>query len=494
MSGIGNNARFSIGTGYSSEDHEHSVSRSRKSESRVEAWDLENFLDSAAVTAPPVPAAPAIKAKEARHRVQYAVCVLSKLPALALLQDALNSLTFSPAAGCKQAITALIESPQFRRLVALSRPLPTPIDLFGIRDSPLFAPVGEVNLPLLFDYLHPARVIAILEALLAERRVVIACDSLAALTPICQSLLFLLYPFHWQYLYVPVLPRRLFQYLQCPTPFLMGIHRQFVSKASQLTGEDTIIVDCDHDQIQYKSSYNQAETGKFPIEFREKFIREAKQMFKLSNVLPVSAPPRASLADCAYRLRSLLADYWCSLLRHYRRSCFYLPDSSDSDPIQVFDRESFLIQRSDDTRTFLAAFLHSSFFTNFLHSRSKRAIQDPITSAHAFMRTVRDGILSNPEDVFDWGESQTEDGKLISSFPSTSADEVSVPVYAWLERHKRFSEIETPVESESMQLLIPFNLDDFGMDKESDTGLGAEQSNGNQLASVDLMKEFLKLT
>ena len=39
-----------------------------------------------------------------------------------------------------------------------------------------------------------------------------------------ESLLTLLYPFTWEYTYIPVLPEQLHGYLQAPVPFIVGIH------------------------------------------------------------------------------------------------------------------------------------------------------------------------------------------------------------------------------------------------------------------------------
>ncbi len=38
-----------------------------------------------------------------------------------------------------------------------------------------------------------------------------------------ETLVTLLYPFAWQYIYIPVLPEQLAGYLHAPVPFIMGI-------------------------------------------------------------------------------------------------------------------------------------------------------------------------------------------------------------------------------------------------------------------------------
>lgn len=38
----------------------------------------------------------------------------------------------------------------------------------------------------------------------------------------------LIYPFHWPYVYVPVLPFTLLTFLEAPTPFILGINSEYL--------------------------------------------------------------------------------------------------------------------------------------------------------------------------------------------------------------------------------------------------------------------------
>lgn len=38
----------------------------------------------------------------------------------------------------------------------------------------------------------------------------------------CESFRYLLFPFYWQFVYIPVLPERLLTCLQAPVPYLVG--------------------------------------------------------------------------------------------------------------------------------------------------------------------------------------------------------------------------------------------------------------------------------
>jgi DENN domain-containing protein 2 len=89
-----------------------------------------------------------------------------------------------------------------------------PEDLLAL-DHVAFAP--------LFRSLSVATIAALVVALLLERRVILASASLATLSQCTHALLALLYPFEWQLVLIPILPRRLLDYCCSPTPFLIGV-------------------------------------------------------------------------------------------------------------------------------------------------------------------------------------------------------------------------------------------------------------------------------
>ena len=61
-----------------------------------------------------------------------------------------------------------------------------------------------------------------MEFLLWEKNVVLIAEDISLLTPCCEALLALLWPFCWQHIYIPVLPLDLDGVLDAPTPFLIG--------------------------------------------------------------------------------------------------------------------------------------------------------------------------------------------------------------------------------------------------------------------------------
>jgi hypothetical protein len=44
---------------------------------------------------------------------------------------------------------------------------------------------------------------------------------------VAHSIKYLIYPFYWQGVFIPILPARLMPCLQAPVPYIMGIDRQY---------------------------------------------------------------------------------------------------------------------------------------------------------------------------------------------------------------------------------------------------------------------------
>ncbi|CAM9385984.1 unnamed protein product [Chrysoparadoxa australica] len=96
--------------------------------------------------------------------------------------------------------------------------------------------------------LHPGNLGILLAALLCEQKIVLVSSHLSLLTQVADLLLSLLHPLTWSNVYVPLMPRHLAQNaLQCPTPFLIGLHRSCSSETE--IPPDVFVVDIDGDTI-----------------------------------------------------------------------------------------------------------------------------------------------------------------------------------------------------------------------------------------------------
>ena len=83
----------------------------------------------------------------------------------------------------------------------------------------------------------------------------------------------LLEPLSWCHIFIPVLPRCMLDHLQCPTPFLIGINKQFAFKHDfPYSVLDVVIVDLDEDSVQLPDTTPVC----FPIAQRSLCVRGLK--------------------------------------------------------------------------------------------------------------------------------------------------------------------------------------------------------------------------
>ena len=104
------------------------------------------------------------------------------------------------------------------------------------------------------------------------------CIQLLSVVGQCLQLLF--YPFSWNYLYIPLLPMALLQYLQAPVPFLMGLHACHKKRALAMDGvnaESLIIIDLDLDDV--RVGLECPLSGRLPAAWHNTLVRKMLHLF-----------------------------------------------------------------------------------------------------------------------------------------------------------------------------------------------------------------------
>ncbi|XP_065844490.1 DENN domain-containing protein 5A-like [Oscarella lobularis] len=166
-----------------------------------------------------------------RERLYVTQCIalLSSLPFVWPHEQYLTSL-YELSASNPDMTSLPIESYIHNLLYAV--PLPPP----G-RSMQFFAPSGLItctrpgreNLPLLdfplrclFEQFSVEKILLIYTCLLLEHQILFVADEYQLLMTTAESLTALMFPFTWQHVYVPILPKSLYDILDAPVPFVMG--------------------------------------------------------------------------------------------------------------------------------------------------------------------------------------------------------------------------------------------------------------------------------
>jgi DENN (AEX-3) domain len=128
---------------------------------------------------------------------------------------------------------------------------------FTVQDRWIIERPPENQLPLanfsfqpLFTSLSVSNILVVMGCLLQETRLVLVSKHYAILGPIAEALLSLLFPFHWQGMYLPILPYSMLEILDAPVPYLVGLHARYLLEVPiERRPPGVVVVDLDRNAV-----------------------------------------------------------------------------------------------------------------------------------------------------------------------------------------------------------------------------------------------------
>ncbi|RWS05158.1 DENN domain-containing protein 5A-like protein [Dinothrombium tinctorium] len=269
---------------------------------------------------------------------------------------------------------------------------------------------GMSNFPL-FDYPFRELFLNVLSldsfltafiATLLEFQILIISSDYHNLMMVAEGLTAVLLPFHWQHVYVPILPSKLgLNYLDAPTPYIMGIN-SVSSKESIASGSWSSSVqcriDCDSDKVDYfceDSDFQQYLLQNIPFleDLKSEIITILTSDSKLAthfsslNRVKSSALQRVTEVTRKYQLIANEFTYLDDLklnqsiriafMRNIRKFIlndyekFIVTRQSSRDSVK-FDTVSYLCDQPDYMKPFLSKFLETQMFVSFVDEAAKR--------------------------------------------------------------------------------------------------------------------------
>ncbi|XP_050256906.1 DENN domain and WD repeat-containing protein SCD1-like [Quercus robur] len=182
------------------------------------------------------------------------ICLVSRSPSFRVLRSALEelfTLCFSPNGSSKPLWDVIAH-------MVSNVPLPTP----G-RDRVLFAidncllsveappkdglPHADISFQPLVQCLDVDNLIKLFTAVLLERRILLRSNKYSLLTLVSEAICHLIYPFRWQHVYIPLLFFSGVDYIDAPTPYMMGLHSGV--DTSGLAMDGVVVVDLEYNRI-----------------------------------------------------------------------------------------------------------------------------------------------------------------------------------------------------------------------------------------------------
>ncbi|XP_021505131.1 DENN domain-containing protein 1B isoform X1 [Meriones unguiculatus] len=181
-------------------------------------------------------------------------------------------------------------------------------------------------------------------SMLHERRIVVTSSKLSTLTACLHGSAALLYPMHWQHIYIPVLPPHLLDYCCAPMPYLIGIHSSLMERVKNKSLEDVVVLNVDTNTLE--SPFN--DLSNLPSDV----VSALKNKLKKQSTATGDGVARAFLRAQA------------ALFGSYRDALRYKP----GEPI-TFCEESFIKPRSSVMKQFLETAVNLQLFKQFIDGR-----------------------------------------------------------------------------------------------------------------------------
>ncbi|XP_052179546.1 DENN domain and WD repeat-containing protein SCD1 isoform X2 [Diospyros lotus] len=305
------------------------------------------------------------------------ICLVSRAPSFGILRDALEelfALCFSPD-GSRQPLWGVIAS------LVSSVPLPTPGKdrvLFAIENSLLAVevpskdglPHADISFQPLVQCLDVDNFLNLFTAVLLERRILLRSNKYSLLTLVSEALCHLIYPFRWQHVYIPLLFFSGVDYIDAPTPYMMGLHSGVDTFG--LTMDGVVVVDLEHNRITTSEEIPpipEPELSSLRTEIMKLLypnvvgIDELKASFGGSSEQCPRVSSKPWGEDHDLQLRFIFLKFFASVLGGYRNFI-------ENTATQVFNSQAFLKKRSRLTNQppepMISQFLDSQGFLDYL--------------------------------------------------------------------------------------------------------------------------------
>jgi len=224
-------------------------------------------------------------------------------------------------------------------------------------------PALDFSLRVVFESLSLANLVQVFVSVLLERKVLLVSSKYTCLTVCAEALRALLLPLQWSHVYVPVLPRVMLDMLQCPTPFLVGIHASYAWKHDFPFVTDLVVVDLDSDDV----------TSAAPLALPPALHAALMTRLRKASTLQVAASDDVVFQDPIpvvdeAEVRAAFKATADSVLRGCKDFCYCVEHKGET--ATVFDVEAWIHSRHDladaTDQMFLASVAETQAFSMYL--------------------------------------------------------------------------------------------------------------------------------
>ncbi|XP_073333828.1 DENN domain-containing protein 1A isoform X2 [Pagrus major] len=341
-------------------------------------------------------------------------CILSYLPWFEVFYKLLNILADYTIKGQESQWQELLVS-----LHTLPIPEPgVPVHL-GVHSFFTVPDTGELpsipenrNLTEYFVAVDVNNMLHLYASMLYERRILICCSKLSTLTACVHGSAAMMYPMHWQHVYIPVLPQHLLDYCCAPMPYLIGVHSSLMEKVRGLALDDVVVLNVDTNTLE--TPYDDLQSLPNDV------VSSLKSRLKKVSTTTGDGVARAFLKSQA------------ALFGSYRNAL----QIESGEPI-TFNEETFVNHRSSAMRQFLLNAIQLQLFKQFIDGRL-----DLLNSGEGFSDIFEDEInmgeyAGSDKTYHQWLFTVKKGGGAIFNTVKTKANPAMKNVYKFAKDHAK---------------------------------------------------------
>lgn len=224
------------------------------------------------------------------------------------------------------------------------------------RPPPNEMPLLNLNFSQVFKYLSVDNILIVFAGMLTERKILFVSDHIHRLAESLEVLTYLLFPFYWRHIYIPVLPKKLVDFVCAPMPFIMGIHRSYIPDELMLSG--VFLIDLDNNSI--LSDQEGGLLHRIPDKSGSKLLRGLKKLTGVDSSLQMHKDSSIDVNRCMECFRN----YHVSIMKTYRD----FMEAPSEFVVDKFRKNQFL-QAHPEKCEFLSDFLSTQLFQCFVDDR-----------------------------------------------------------------------------------------------------------------------------
>ncbi|XP_053154560.1 DENN domain-containing protein 1C isoform X1 [Hemicordylus capensis] len=249
-------------------------------------------------------------------------------------------------------------------------------------------------------------------SLLHERRILLTTSKLSTLTACVQASSSMLYPMHWQHIYIPVLPSHLLDYCCAPMPYLIGVHSSLMERVRSKALEDVVILNIDNNTLES------------PFQDLENLPPDVVSLLKY-QLKKQSATTGDGVAQAFLRAQALL-------FGNYRKALICSP----GEPIS-FCQDTFLQQGSSAMQAFLQRAVHLQLFKQFIEDRLEKLNSGDDFSSLFEQEINRSLSPGNMHSYQLWVENLKKGGGALISTMKTKTNPAVKNAYQYAKGHAK---------------------------------------------------------